>query len=229
MNSYKTKVLIFALIFSPITFSLGLWQIDRAKEKDVIIDQFNELQKKPHAEIQSQASFENWEPVTAFGSFTDYVLLEDNALLNGLAGYKVYQYFKFEDNSGLFVHRGFVEREQLKNNTPEINVPEGDFMIMGTALYKKENSFIKNIEESDKRVIQEFNIDHIYKIYPELKMHEIMPFIFNLDSNNQFKFKQIEKPINMPSEKHIGYAIQWFGLCLALIILTIMAFIKKDE
>ena len=56
-----------------------------------------------------------------------------------------------------------------------------------------------------------------------------MPFIFNLDSNNQFKFKQIEKPINMPSEKHIGYAIQWFGLCLALIILTIMAFIKKDE
>ena len=35
-------------------------------------------------------------------------------------------------------------------------------------------------------------------------MHEIMPFIFNLDSNNQFKFKQIEKPINMPSEKHIG-------------------------
>ena len=60
-------------------------------------------------------------------------------------------------------------------------------------------------------------------------MHEIMPFIFNLDSNNQFKFKQIEKPINMPSEKHIGYAIQWFGLCLALIILTIMAFIKKDE
>ena len=57
----------------------------------------------------------------------------------------------------------------------------------------------------------------------------IRPYIFNLDKNDQFKFKEIEKPINMSSDKHIGYAIQWFGLCLALIVLTIIAFRRKDD
>ena len=44
MNSYKTKILIFAIIFAPITFSLGLWQIDRAAEKDKIIEIRNKLE-----------------------------------------------------------------------------------------------------------------------------------------------------------------------------------------
>ena len=42
------------------------------------------------------------------------------------------------------------------------------------------------------------------------------------------KFSAIETPVNMSSSKHIGYAIQWFGLCLALIILTIYAYRRKD-
>ena len=37
MNSFKSKILIFAIIFVPITISLGLWQIQRAEEKNIII------------------------------------------------------------------------------------------------------------------------------------------------------------------------------------------------
>ena len=85
---------------------------------------------------------------------------------------------------------------------------------------------MKNIEESDKRIIQEFNIGLISNVYPELRADNIRPYIFNLDKNDQFKFKEIEKPINS-SDKHIGYAIQWFGLCLAMIVLTILPLGEK--
>ena len=141
----------------------------------------------------------------------------------------MYQYFRFEKNSGVFVNRGFIARGRLKNEVPEITTPSGKFLIKGSALYKNSNAFVKNIEESDKRIIQEFNIGLISNVYPELRAENIRPYIFNLDKNDQFKFKEIEKPINMSSDKHIGYAIQWFGLCLALIVLTIIAFRRKDE
>ena len=229
MNSYKTKILIFAIIFAPITFSLGLWQIDRAAEKDNIIEKFNELQNNPHKSVNNEESFVNWEPISSYGSFTDYILLEDNALLDGVAGYKVYQYFRFEENSGFFVNRGFIARGRVKNEVPEISTPSGQYLIKGSAMYKNSNAFVKNIEESDKRIVQEFNIGLISNVYPELRTDNVRPYIFNLDKNDQFKFKEIEKPINMTSDKHIGYAIQWFGLCSALIILTIIAFIRKDE
>ena len=229
MNSYKSKILIFAIIFAPITFSLGLWQIERAAEKDNIIEKFNELQNNPHKPINTEDKFANWEPISSYGTFTQYIILEDNALLDGQAGYKVYQYFRFEENSGVFVNRGFIARGRLKNEVPEITTPSGQFLIKGSALYKNSNAFVKNIEESDKRIIQEFNIGLISNVYPELRADNIRPYIFNLDKNDQFKFKAIEKPINMSSDKHIGYAIQWVGLCLALIVLTIIAFRRKDE
>ena len=229
MNSYKSKILIFAIIFAPITFSLGLWQIERAAEKDNIIEKFNELQNNPHKPINTEDKIANWEPISSYGTFTQYIILEDNALLDGQAGYKVYQYFRFEENSGVFVNRGFIARGRLKNEVPEITTPSGQFLIKGSALYKNSNAFVKNIEESDKRIIQEFNIGLISNVYPELRADNIRPYIFNLDKNDQFKFKAIEKPINMSSDKHIGYAIQWVGLCLALIVLTIIAFRRKDE
>ena len=209
MNSYKSKILIFAIIFAPITFSLGLWQIDRAAEKDNIIERFNELQNNPHKPINTEDKFANWEPISSYGAFTQYIILEDNALLDGQAGYKVYQYFRFEKNSGVFVNRGFIARGRLKNEVPEITTPSGQFLIKGSALYKNPNAFVKNIEESDKRIIQEFNIGLISNVYPELRADNIRPYIFNLDKNDQFKFKEIEKPINMSSDKHVGYAIQW--------------------
>ena len=195
MNSYKSKILIFAIIFAPITFSLGLWQIERAAEKDNIIEKFNELQNNPHKPINTEDKFANWEPISSYGTFTQYIILEDNALLDGQAGYKVYQYFRFEENSGVFVNRGFIARGRLKNEVPEITTPSGQFLIKGSALYKNSNAFVKNIEESDKRIIQEFNIGLISNVYPELRADNIRPYIFNLDKNDQFKFKAIEKPI----------------------------------
>tara|TARA_B100000401_G_scaffold120630_1_gene78836 strand:+ start:980 stop:1363 length:384 start_codon:yes stop_codon:yes gene_type:complete len=114
LNSYKSKILIFAIIFAPITFSLGLWQIERAAEKDNIIEKFNELQNNPHKPINIEDKFANWEPISSYGTFTQYIILEDNALLDGQAGYKVYQYFRFEENSGVFVNRGFIARGRLR-------------------------------------------------------------------------------------------------------------------
>ena len=130
MNSYKSKILIFAIIFAPITFSLGLWQIERAAEKDNIIEKFNELQNNPHKAINTEEKFANWEPISSYGAFTQYIILEDNALLDGQAGYKVYQYFRFEENSGVFVNRGFIARGRLKNEVPEITTPSGQFLII---------------------------------------------------------------------------------------------------
>ena len=229
MNNFKSKILIFAIIFVPITISLGLWQIERANEKKVIISNYDKLLVSTPIALQKEQPLDNWQPIETVGAYQDLVIYEDNAINSGKAGFKVYHLFQNGDGTFIFVHRGFIERNLIKNNLPRIDTPVGKKNIKGTTLFKQNNTFVKNIEESDIRIIQEFNTPVLIKRFPILKDRYLHPFLFNLDVRDADKFQPIEKPVNMTATKHIGYAIQWFGLCAALIILTIYAYRRKGE
>ena len=228
MNSFKSKILIFAIIFVPITISLGFWQLDRAQEKKEIIANYDKLLTSEPISLNTKSTYKNWQPVTTMGRFKDTVIFEDNAILSGRAGFKIYHLFENGDGSYVFVHRGFIERNMIKNNLPLIDTPTGKQSIKGSILIKQDNSFVQDIEESDARIIQEFDIERLINKFPILKDRYLHPFLFNLDIRDKNKFLAIEKPVNMAASKHIGYAIQWFGLCIALIILTIYAYRRKD-
>ena len=229
MNNFKSKILIFAIIFVPITISLGLWQIERANEKKVIISNYDKLLVSTPIALQKEQPLENWQPIETVGAYQDLVIYEDNAINSGKAGFKIYHLFQNGDGTFIFIHRGFIERNLIKNNLPRIDTPVGKKNIKGTTLFKQNNTFVKNIEESDIRIIQEFNTSVLIERFPILKDRYLHPFLFNLDVRDADKFQPIEKPVNMTATKHIGYAIQWFGLCAALIILTIYAYRRKGE
>ena len=229
MNNFKSKILIFAIIFVPITISLGLWQIERANEKKVIISNYDKLLVSTPIALQKEQPLENWQPIETVGAYQDLIIYEDNAINGGKAGFKVYHLFQNGDGTFIFVHRGFIERNLIKNNLPRVDTPVGKKNILGTTLFKQNNTFVKNIEESDIRIIQEFNTSVLIERFPILKDRYLHPFLFNLDVRDADKFQPIEKPVNMTATKHIGYAIQWFGLCAALIILTIYAYRRKGE
>ena len=229
MNNFKSKILIFAIIFVPITISLGMWQIERANEKKLIIANYDKLLVSAPIALQKNQMLNNWQPIETTGTYEDTIVYEDNAINNGKAGFKVYHLFRNDDGTFIFIHRGFIERNLIKNNLPEVEIPTEKKSIYGTTLFKQNNTFVKNIEESDSRIIQEFNASLLIDKYPMLKDKYLHPFLFNLDLRDVNKYQPIEKPVNMTASKHIGYAIQWFGLCAALIILTIYAFRRKGE
>ena len=228
MKGFKKKILIFTFIFMPITFLLGLWQLDRAEEKKGILEEFNNLVTQPPVDI-NQGEIKNWQPITAEGNFVDTYIYEDNALLEGRAGFKVYHLFHTKANKYIFVHRGFLERNSIKNNLPKVSSPLGTMILLGNKLEKNKNPFIDNKAEETPLIIQEFDLKVIVERFDELKDKEIYNFLFNLEPSSEIKFKSIEKPINMTSEKHIGYAIQWFGLFAILLVMTLYIGLKKNE
>ena len=97
MSRFKRNILIFSIIFMPITFSLGLWQVDRANQKTEIINSYDSIINNPAVEFKIKNDFINWQPVYLTGEFTDIILYEDNALLSGKAGFKIYHLFKTID------------------------------------------------------------------------------------------------------------------------------------
>ena len=68
MNNFKSKILIFAIIFVPITISLGLWQIERANEKKAIISNYDKLLVSSPIALQKEQPLENWQPIETVGA-----------------------------------------------------------------------------------------------------------------------------------------------------------------
>ncbi|GIR17465.1 MAG: hypothetical protein CM15mP31_2130 [Gammaproteobacteria bacterium] len=62
------------------------------------------------------------------------IIYEDNAINSGKAGFKVYHLFQNGDGTFIFVHRGFIERNLIKNNLPRIDTPVGK-------KYQRHNAF----------------------------------------------------------------------------------------
>ena len=46
MHKFKFRILFFSLVFFPITILLGIWQINRADEKNDIMEQYSKFIKK---------------------------------------------------------------------------------------------------------------------------------------------------------------------------------------
>ena len=143
MKRFKLKILIFAIFFAPITFSLGVWQINRANEKIDILDSYNNLLNSDSVPLKS--NLKNWQPVETVGEFKELIIYEDNAILDGKAGYKIYHLFENSDGSSIFIHRGFIQRNIVKNDLPEVAVPTGKVVLKGKVLQKTNNSFINNV------------------------------------------------------------------------------------
>ena len=176
----------------PITISLGIWQIERANEKKLIIANYDKLLVSAPIALQKNQMLNNWQPIETTGTYEDTIVYEDNAINNGKAGFKVYHLFRNDDGTFIFIHRGFIERNLIKNNLPEVEIPTEKKSIYGTTLFKQNNTFVKNIEESDSRIIQEFNASLLIDKYPMLKDKYLHPFLFNLDIRDVNKYQPIE-------------------------------------
>ena len=46
----------------------------------------------------------------------------------------------------------------MKNDLPKVLVPDGKLFIQGNVILKQKNAFTKEINESDSRIIQEFDL-----------------------------------------------------------------------
>ena len=47
----------------PITISLGLWQIQRAEEKNIIIADYDDLLVSPAIQLERDKNYKNWQKI----------------------------------------------------------------------------------------------------------------------------------------------------------------------
>ena len=200
--------------------ALGIWQLDRAKQKETISKQFTHSTFKNIEEISEIKKF---KPIKAKGQFNNtQQIIIDNIVQQGAIGQFVITPFELDEKQPLLmVNRGWIKKLKSVDHVTDITVDNLRRTINGR-IGQLPKIGIRNTQifSNDKSWPRITHFPTLDEISIELK-RETFPFILLLSSDDPDGFKREWKPIQSGPKTHYFYAIQWFLMALVLLIISV--------
>ena len=237
LRSYKfTPGIIPTVIFIillPLFLRLGFWQVDRGIEKQALKEKY-ETDLAQQVEIAGKTVLDKIKNEKGFvlkktglkGNFSDQVILLENRLYKGEFGYYVFGVFHSAGHS-ILVNHGWIAGDLDRTRYPEPEIPNIG-QLMGV-LKEPPFSGIKLKETPVEKLSA--NIDRVQSIdIEQLEKHlslDLYPYILRLDKGI-IKSAVVDWPeLSFDSDKHYGYAFQWFAFATVLVFLYIWLNLHK--
>ncbi len=209
------RMTILVALLLPLIVGLGFWQIDRAAQKRAIenarlasfgalpIDESELAHAPTFARVRLEGRYER-----------DRQFLLDNYTRHGRTGYVVVTPFYTVGGKRVLVDRGWILAPPLRSELPDAPPPPGKVSIV-CMLWSVSAAIADTSVWDDgwpKRV------EHFDGARMADAIGGAMPEEFRLEEGQPGSLKPIVVGQEMTSTQHIGYAVQWFAMAIALVV-----------
>lgn len=207
---------------------LGNWQLNRAHEKLELGVRLEELAKQPPVSVPAtlvNPDEYRFRPVEVQGRFAEpFTIYLDNRIYRGVAGYQIIAPLQIGDSrTYILVNRGWVARGTERMDLPNIPAPQGQVKISGIAVIPSKQIFELSTQTVEGKIWQNLVLERYRKAVP----FEIQPIVIEQQNDTADGLvRDWERPdvgVNM----HRGYALQWFALAVAVVILYLVLNVKR--
>jgi surfeit locus 1 family protein len=223
--------LITLLVFSGL-LSLGRWQLHRAAEKRVLYQEFAAGTGGTQHIAKDTPPVVRYQHAEAHGRYdqTRQVLVDSMVDEAGRVGYYVITPFMLDGGGTLLVNRGFVPQGRSRKVLPTIPVNDDERDLAG----RIDHMPAAGIQLGERPVLKP-----PFPVVASFPTHAEMAALLNasdftsagdlllLDRDQPDGYERNWTPPGFPPERHIGYAVQWFGLAAALFVIYIVTNTKK--
>jgi surfeit locus 1 family protein len=190
---------------------LGLWQWERAEDKREYLAR---LDAAPTLEAPHETPPAGTR-LTLRGHYVeDLTLFLDNRTHQGQLGVAVLTPLRTEDGRLWLIQRGFLATGPSRE-TPQVETPSGEVVVegrwqpggSGTPLFgpNQEGRRLQRIELAAWETVADFSHDGWMHL-----------------ERGQGLLEPWWRPSVMPPSRHVGYAVQWWGLALAALIVMLL-------
>ena len=202
-----------------LLLSLGFWQVDRAQQKATLLTLAAGKDKEPRLVRQAPADWValNYQPVRLQGQWLPaQSFLLDNRVYQRQVGYELLTPFRLADGSLLMVNRGWQAKASVSTELTEDNDSVSGVIYAPTLGYV--------IGEA---ITADSNWPMV-SLYLDLEAfaaqlgQPLQPVVLVADKADGNALVRIWKPVVSGPERHWGYALQWFGLALVLMIFGVI-------
>lgn len=225
---FDWRLLLFSGVFLPVLLALGFWQLDRAGEKQARLAQWEIQSNQLDWPAHLKAGLEVGQPVELEGRYQDRTWLLDNRTRDGAPGYEVLTLFQPEQGQPLVVNRGWIQAPRRRDQLPDIESPSAAVVLSGRLREYPEPPVLMDtpVDQSQwPRRVQALTREDARSV-----SSTVASLIMRLDDPTQpGAYRADWAPDRMGVQTHYGYAVQWFSLATALIVLTVVASYRKTE
>ncbi|WP_148861009.1 SURF1 family protein [Marinobacter fonticola] len=222
------RLWVFAAVLFPLLLGLGIWQVQRAGEKEAMLAQWDQQLKEGDWREVLDSGLTTGQPVQVNGHYDPRaVWLLDNRTRDGRSGYEVLTLFHPLAGPPVLVNRGWLPGPRRRSQLPAVDTPPGRLLIRArVADYPTPPVLADTPAESGwPRRVQALQPDAVREWAPQA-----IEQVLRLENPAQpGAFRADWAPDLMGSQTHYGYALQWFSLAAALAILTIVASFRRGK
>jgi cytochrome oxidase assembly protein ShyY1 len=229
---------LLALAVIVLFSRLGFWQLDRMHEKQAMLDAVHGVlqlrQALPLAAAADPARSANYDWSAGDGRFVDLPpILLDNQGRDERSGVRAYRVFQPEAGAPLLVELGWLP---LPGDRKLPTVPRPDTVTRVTGLLAPPPSaglaHGAAVAQPDGTLLA-VALQPTALRQP-LHLAALAPRVLKLDpaqalpAGGPTYARDLDiLPNTLPPERHLGYAVQWFGLALAVLITALVLTLRK--
>ncbi len=230
MSVFKIRLSLLVFLLLPVLLSLGFWQLSRYEQKLELEETWTNRQSQPPQPISALTSYDDplYLPLKVSGRFIqDKSFFLDNQVFNGQAGYDLITPFILDSGQWLLVNRGWVSSIS-RDVLPRALIDKGYYQLVGTVYRPLGKPFLlkDDVWASDwPKRIQAVDFEKM----AEAMSHNILPVLLSLHHGQPgaLQIRPLKTPVS--SDKHLGYAFQWFLMATVLMGLYLFHMKKRGK
>lgn len=220
-------LLSLAILLSMGFVRLGFWQLSRAEQKQKMQTSLQQQYAREPENYTKEATWAQYQPVLAQGSYLNSKILLDNQFLNHRFGFRVITPFQTTEGDIILVDRGWVVAERSRKNLPTFTIPKGLITIRGQIWYPSLRTWSIGPEvehrEDGLLIIEQPSPE---KVAVALGI-STAPYFIRLSGSAPEGFIREWPENRMTPKRHYGYAMQWFTMATVLFGISLTLFIRK--
>jgi surfeit locus 1 family protein len=217
---------LLTLAILALLISLGRWQLRRADEKRVLYDSFAAGSDATRPIESSTPPLPRYQHLEAAGHYDDSrQILIDNMVESGRAGYFVITPFELRDGGWILVNRGWVPLGASRAERPSIPADAQLRTLHGRA---------DKLPSPGIQLGSRMPLTPPYPVVANFPTHDEVAALLQephwaaaaelvlLDAGEPDGYVRNWSAPGFPPLRHVGYAVQWFGLASALFVIYIV-------
>ena len=223
LNKFKPGIgmSIFVLFFLPLLLFLGSWQVTRGIEKSNLVAYHDFNKSLPPILLEDleglAANDRLYRNMSLKGRYLKETYFLDNRVYRQESGYEVFTPFLANNNQVFLINRGWAHKEEVKQPNKLSALKETNIEGLIAPFNRFGLSLVAVSQDNNwPKIVQELTLERVQ--YDLIKKYEIQPTVIHLSAGSYGAFEPVWRPSIMNPSRHYGYAVQWFGLALVLLI-----------